>query len=359
MLSFLKDFRKKLAKNEDVITTFDPPAFWFTTGNYALNKKISGSFFKAIPQGRIACLAGASGVGKSYLLCNILKNAQDEGVFIFAIDSENALDQVYMSKIGMKLDSDSFQYAGVTTFNQVVHVVSEFLKSYEVAYGYNNWKAPKVIIALDSIDMLITEPEDKHFDEGEQKGDQGSRAKTSKHMLRTILSRIKRLPIAFIVTHQVYPNADIKNGQGVWIINNAIKYSCSQILLLTGTKLKEGIEVTGFKMKVEANKTRFAQQGLKVEVEVPYSTGMNKYSGFLEAMEELGIIKFKGAWKSLELPGKDSISFQTKDLNDELFNKIMSHPLLLAQEADEETLLLNLEIPKELEFEIQSEESEV
>jgi RecA/RadA recombinase len=337
-LAFLRDFRKKLEKMEDVMTNFDPPTFWYSTGNYAINKAVSGSYTKGIPQGRITCLAGPSGAGKSFELCNILKNAQEEaGAFVLALDSENALDRGYMSKIGMKLDEDNFQYAGVTTFSHVVTIVSDFIKAYTAAYGYDKPDSPKVIIALDSLDMLLTDTEDEHFNKGDQKGDQGQRAKQAKHMLRTLVSRIKRLPMAFLVTHQVYPNSDMTNGQGAWIVNNAIKYSASQIFLITNGRLKEEGVTTGIRMKVEAYKSRFARLGTKVEVEVPYSAGMSKFSGLLDLLEDNKIIT-GGPWKGLQLPGQDVIKFQERHLNDELFAKIMSHPLI----KDEEQTVLEL-----------------
>ncbi len=205
---------------------------------------------------------------------------------------------------------------------------------YTKAYGYDNPNAPKVVIALDSIDMLLTDTEDEHFNKGDQKGDQGQRAKQGKHMLRTLVSRIKRLPMAFIVTHQVYPNTDMTNGLGAWIVNNAIKYSASQIFLITNGRLKVEGETKGIRMKVEAYKSRFAKLGTKVEVEVPYTSGMNKFSGFLDMMEELGIVTAAGAWKKVTLPGQEPISFQTKNLDDELFAKIMTHPLLAQEEKD-------------------------
>lgn len=331
-LSFLKDFRKTLAKLDSIVTDFSPPSFWYSTGNLALNKLISGSFTKGIPQGRSTCIAGPSGAGKSFILSNIVKNAQEEGSFVLMMDSENALDIGFLKKIGVDVSPDKFQYAGVTTFSDVVTVVSEFIQQYEKAYGRDNKDSPRVVIALDSIDMLITDSEDKHFQEGQQKGDQGQRAKQSKHMLRTIISRIKRNPMSFLVTHQVYPNTDLMNGQGLWIINNAIRYSASQILLVVPAKLKEGTDIIGVRMRVETYKSRFAQNGQKTEVEVPWSSGMNPYSGFLDLMEDMGVVKSAGAWKSLELPGKEVRKFQTKNLDAALVAEIMSHPLVVDSE---------------------------
>lgn len=338
-LPFLKQFRKQVAKIETVSTDFSAPSFWYSTGNLAINKIMAGSYTKGIPQGRITCLAGPSGSGKSFLFCNILKNAQDQNTTVMVLDSEHALDTGYLTKIGMDLDPEKFIYNGVTLFNDVVSVISEFLTMYIKEYGLDNPEAPKVIIGLDSLDMLITESEDKHFDSGVQKGDQGQRAKQAKHMLRTIVSRIKRLPIAFLVTHQVYPNTDILNGQGNWIINNAIRYSASQIMLFTNLKLKEGTEVTGIRLRVETYKSRFAKLGSKTEVEVPYSTGMDPYSGLLPILEAQGIVKSAGAWKSFQMPGEEPIKFQTKNLDAELVAKIMKHPLIVAEESEVSDLM--------------------
>ena len=333
-LSFLKDFKKTVSKMENIITDFSPPRFWASTGNLALNKRISGSFTRGIPQGRITCFAGPSGAGKSFILCNALKNAQAEGAFILLLDSENALDIGWLKRIGMDVSEDKFMYAGVTTFSDVVNVVSEFIGQYEKTYGTHKFDGPRVIIALDSLDMLITDSEDEHFKSGVQKGDQGQRAKQAKHMLRTIVSRIKRGPMSFCLTHQVFPNTDLMNGQGLWIINNAIRYSASQILLIVPAKLKEGTEVVGVRMKVETYKSRFAQVGQKTEVEVPWDAGMDPYSGFLDMMEDMGVVKASGAWKSLELPGQDVIKFQTKHLNADLVAKILSHPIVVAEERN-------------------------
>jgi hypothetical protein len=122
------------------------------------------------------------------------------------------------------------------------------------------------------------------------------------------------------------------NGQGLWIVNNAIRYSASQIMLIVPAKLKDGSDIIGVRMKVETYKSRFAQVGTRVEVEVPYASGMNKYSGFLDMMEDLGVVKSSGAWKSLELPGKEVKKFQTKNLDEELVALIMSHPLVVQSE---------------------------
>ena len=338
-LSFLKDFKKKMDKIESISTSFAPPAHWYSTGNYALNNIISGSFVKGIPQSRITTVCGASGTGKSFLASNILLHAQSEGAFALVLDSENALDEVFLSNIGVKTDEEHLQYVAVTTFSDVTRVISEFLTSYEKAYGRDNPESPKVVILLDSLDMLLTDSETNNFEAGIQKGDQGQRSKQAKHMLRTIVNRISRIPVSFVLTHQVYPNTDIMNGQGLWIINNAVRYSASQIMLITNGKLKEGTDVIGIRMRVEAFKSRFSKLGSKVEIEVPYSKGMSPFSGFVELLEAKGVLGKEGFSYVTEING-EKIKFREKNLTHELVAQILTHPLLRKEEEEEITALM-------------------
>jgi hypothetical protein len=59
---------------------------------------------------------------------------------------------------------------------------------------------------------------------------------------------------------------------------------------------------------------------------------MNPYSGFLDMMEDLGVVTAAGAWKSLQLPGADVKKFQTKHLDKDLVAMIMSHPKIVESE---------------------------
>ena len=333
-LTFLKDFRKTMDKMESVSTCFDPPSFWYHTGNYALNKILSGSFTRGIPNARVSTLAGVSGAGKSYILCNILKNAQLSGATCLVLDSENALDGNFVTKIGVDIDPEKWIYVGVSTIEDVTAVVSEFITSYVKAYGKDNPDAPKVVIALDSLDMLMSNAENEKFEKGVQTGDMGGRTRLFKHLLRTITNKIARTNIAFICTHQTYMNQDITNGLGEQIVNNAVRYSASQIAIFKALKLKDGMEIKGVRVKAECYKSRFAKPGTKIEIEVPYDKGMDQFSGVLDMMIEKGIVSQGGAWYTLSLPDQEPIKFQRKNLDMDLFKKMLSHPII----ADDETL---------------------
>lgn len=294
-MDFLKSVSKDLEKSGMQVGSSEPPRYWFSTGNYVLNHIISGSFKKGIPQGRLTAFAGPSGAGKSFLLANTIREAQKEGAYIVVLDSENALDDEFMQKIGVDTDKDYF-YVSVDTIPQTKKVVSQIIKGFKSDYG-DNPDAPKMLIVVDSLDMLMTETEEDNFSKGVSKGDQGQRNKQMKAMLREFVQAVKRPNISMICTAQVYANQNVLNGEGNWIVSDAIKFSLSQVLLLTKLKMRDKAtrEVHGIYMKAEGYKTRFTKPFQTISLEVPYETGMDPYSGLLSVAADVGVVEKRGS----------------------------------------------------------------
>jgi len=275
MADFLAGLNKTLEKSGFDVGEAPPPRWWISTGNFILNKIISGHFNRGIPQGRLTALVGPAGSGKTFVLCNIIREAQKEGY-------------------------NNYSHIHVDTIPQVIEVTSTIIQGYKKEYdGAEN--PPKLLIACDSLDMLITDTEsDNYTKKGIVKGDQGQKNKQLKAMLRPLVHAIKHTDITMVVTDQVYKNQDLLNGEGVWLVKDAVKYSLSQIVMLTKLKLKDDKtnprNVTGIKMKCEGYKTRFAKPSQSVTIEVPYSTGMDPYNGLLAVAKDLGIVSQAGAW---------------------------------------------------------------
>lgn len=351
MMNFLKDFDKRV-KKLPVSTVMTPPQYWTGIGNYAINRIVSGSYKRAIPQGRITCLSGPSGSGKSYLLCNLLKTAQkEEEAFVLVIDSEHALDETFLERAGVDTSPNSFRYIEVETFDDVTAVFSAFVAAYNANPSVDSRGKPKrVIVALDSVDMLQSETESENFDKGVAKGDMGQRTKQIKQLLRGMVQRIKHIPFSVIVTHQVYLNQDITNGEGKFIVNNALRYSCSQIFVITALQLKTADKgITGVRMKLTNYKSRFVMKGASVEVEVPFEGGMDKFSGLCDRFIEDGILVRRGAWLTLSYDGFPEEKFYEKDFNDRLFEAAMNHPKMVAMEADIADKVKNLPEEEEID----------
>jgi len=294
-MNFIKGVTKDLEKAGLHVGASEPPRYWFSTGNYVLNKIISGSFHRGVPQGRIVSFTGPSGAGKSFLAANSMKEAQLAGAHVVVLDSENALDNDFVTAIGVDVENN-YTYIPVDTIPQVKKVVSAVINGYKSEYG-SDPDAPKLHIVIDSLDMLLTETEEEQFSKGVTKGDQGQRNKQLKAMLRSFVQALKRPNISMVVTSQVYKNQDVMNGEGVWIVSDAVKFSLSQIIMLTKLKLKEkdSRDVKGIRMKTEGYKTRFTRPYQTVTIEVPYEDGMDPYNGLLAVAVELGVCTKKGS----------------------------------------------------------------
>lgn len=330
-LGFLKAFKKTVEKMETVHVGLMRPQAWLSTGNYALNRAISGDFTKGIPLGRISLWAGPSGAGKSFISSNIMVHAQRAGYHILILDSENALDLDYLRKIGVDTSEEFLTYTQVTTIEDVNRVCSEFFSGYVKEFGKDNDKAQEVLIVLDSLAMLSSSTEMENYArDGTVKADQGILAKRRKSMLRMITGQIARVPIAFVMTDHVYPQ-DIMMGDGAWAITNSTKFSASIIGIITKLKLKDNGIVTGVRMRFETYKSRFAKLGTKVELDVPYNRGMSSTSGLVDLLVEMEVIA-KGTQPGeklayvCELPSGERIVFKEKDLTDEIAQRVLTHP---------------------------------
>lgn len=310
----MKSLHKTMAKMDGVTADDSPPSYWFGSGNVTINRIIGGSFHNFLPQGRITAFAGASGAGKSFLLANVLKTAQQEGAHIFVLDSENAFDSDFAGAIGIDTDSEHYHCVKVTTIDNVTKILSNFIKGYKEEYEDDLPNAPRVVIAIDSADMLMTNSEHEKFKKGDGNADQGQQAKQLKSMLKPFVNTIANLNISIIFTKQVYPanQEQILAGNGKWVVTEAIKYCASQIVLISKLKLKDKDGISGIRMKVEGYKTRFTKPFQTVTVEVPYDEGMSKYSGLLEAAIGLGVVR-GGTWNYY---GDPEIKFQSGKFED-------------------------------------------
>ena len=104
----ISKFRKDITKAIDGLSIgFNDPTDWVSTGNHALNYLISGDFNKGVPLGKVTVFAGESGSGKSYICSgNLVRHAQDQGIFVVLVDSENALDEDWLKALGVDTSED-------------------------------------------------------------------------------------------------------------------------------------------------------------------------------------------------------------------------------------------------------------
>lgn len=342
-MKFLDKFKKVVAKEDGINLEIIDPTFYIGSGNYIINKILSGKYVQAFPQGRISAVTGPSAAGKTFIAGNVARNALENNIGVLYIDTENAVDNGHLTAMGIDGDNPLFQYADCSTLTQCITIVNTFIKSYRE----ENETHPFLIV-IDSLDMLQTDSDaEKYEKKGEIGGDQGQWAKQCKKMLGAFVQDLKRVNIHMLCTKQVYANQDpIDKLQNPWKFTDSLKFAFSQILVVSRLLLKNKDTNTfnGIRLQAFGFKTRFTQPFQKCTIEVPYETGMDKYTGTLEAAEALGVIMKNGGWYIMDANTPTEFKFQEntwkKDeaLKERIFQEMLKHEdkNLFVQSDDEE-----------------------
>ena len=205
-------FRKSITKSVPGMSIgFRDPDTWVSTGNYCLNKLISGDFHKGIPLGKVTVLAGESGAGKSYIASgNIVKNAQDQGIYVVLIDSENALDNSWLEALDVDTSEDKLLKLNVAMIDDVAKIISDFMKEYRSDYGdAAEEDRPKVLFVLDSLGMMLTPTDVDQFNKGDMKGDMGRKPKALSALVRNCVNMFGDFNVGMVATNHTYASQDM------------------------------------------------------------------------------------------------------------------------------------------------------
>jgi len=288
-------FRKNISKSIAGLSIgFNDPTDWVSTGNYALNYLISGDFHKGIPLGKVTVFAGESGAGKSYICSgNIVKAAQDQGIFVVLIDSENALDEDWLKALNVDTSEEKLLKLNMAMIDDVAKTVNDFMGEYR---GMSEEDRPKVLFVIDSLGMLLTPTDVDQFQKGDLKGDLGRKPKALTALVRNCVNMFGSCNVGLVATNHTYASQDmfdpddkISGGQG-------FIYASSIVVAMKKLKLKEDedgnkiSEVKGIRAACKVMKTRYAKPFESVQVKIPYETGMNPYSGLVDLAEKANLL---------------------------------------------------------------------
>ena len=295
----ISKFRKGITKAIDGLSIgFNDPTDWVSTGNYALNYRISGDFNKGIPLGKVTVFAGESGSGKSYICSgNLVRHAQEQGIYVVLVDSENALDEAWLHALGVDTSEDKLLKLNMAMIDDVAKTISEFMKEYK---NIPEDDKPKVLFVIDSLGMLLTPTDVNQFEAGDMKGDMGRKPKALTALVRNCVNMFGSHNVGLVATNHTYASQDmfdpddkISGGQG-------FIYASSIVVAMRKLKLKEDeagnkiSEVRGIRSACKVMKTRYAKPFESVQIKIPYETGMNPYSGMLDMAESMGLVRKEG-----------------------------------------------------------------
>jgi len=301
-------FRREITKSiEGLSIGYNDPTDWISTGNYGLNYLISGDFNKGVPLGKVTVFAGESGSGKSFICSgNLVRHAQQQGIYVVLIDTENALDEKWLHALGVDTDESKLLKLNMAMIDDVGKTISEFMKSYKLIPETDK---PKVLFVIDSLGMLLTPTDVNQFEAGDMKGDMGRKPKALTALVRNCVNMFGSHNVGLVATNHTYASQDmfdpddkISGGQG-------FVYASSIVVAMKKLKLKEDedgnkiSDVMGIRAACKVMKTRYAKPFESIQVKIPYETGMSPYSGLTDMLEKSGALKKEG----------NSLVFTTED----------------------------------------------
>ena len=295
----ISKFRKDITKSiQGLSIGFNDPTDWISTGNYALNYLISGDFNKGIPLGKVTVFAGESGAGKSYICSgNIVKNAQEQGIFVILVDTENALDEAWLRALGVDTSPEKLLKLNMSMIDDVAKAISTFMIDYK---ALPEEERMKVLWVVDSLGMLLTPTDVNQFEAGDMKGDMGRKPKALTSLVRNSVNMFGSYNVGLVATNHTYASQDMFDPDDKMSGGQGFIYASSIVVAMKKMKLKEDedgnkiSDVMGIRAGCKVMKTRYAKPFEGMQVKIPYASGMSPHSGLVDLAERKEILKKEG-----------------------------------------------------------------
>lgn len=336
----LSKLRKSITKSIDGMAVgYTDPTVWLSSGSYALNWMLTKDFNKAFPlDGRFNMLVGDSGAGKSYIASgNVIRDALAQDITVILIDTENRMTEEWLSNLDVDPNHPNLQRLQTNSMENcmsLVNLISDQYKDQNKDIPYED-HGP-VLIVIDSLGALFPEGETERFDKGEVSQTDGMRrAGVMTKMIGHITTKIAAKKIGVVMTNHVYAATDMYSDDSI-PGGKRLVFMCTNILQMNKLKLKakdvEGgfesdkdSDVVGIRSKCKIYKSDYNKPFEVVEVQIPYSTGMNPYSGLFDLFESKKLLVREGnryTYKSLA-DGKVLFTEFRKNYTNEMFDIMM------------------------------------
>ena len=308
----------KRLKNAGLLSDQPKDLGFVSTGNYALNKVISGDYTKGIPVGMITQFHGESSTAKTVFATHILKEAQAVGHYSMLVDSENAYNPEFAAHLG--IDPTKLIYSAPETLEQSFDVIKNTVMEIR-----ETDKDTPIVIAYDSIAVSPSkaEFEAENFDGNNMVG--AVRAKATGACLRRINPLLRMKKVSLVLINQIRNKVGVMYGSPDTMAagGKSLEYYLGVNLKCISNKTSDLIRddrknVIGIVGKVRNTKNKVSLPHRECEFELKYNEGLDPYAGLLKLLEMDGLVTRSGAWYSVEESGK---KFQSKDFTDFLLAK--------------------------------------
>jgi RecA/RadA recombinase len=284
--------------------------------------------------------------GKSYICAgNIIRHAQEQGIFVVLVDTENALDEEWLKALNVSTDESQLLKLSMAMIDDVAKTISTFMADYK---SLPDGERPKVLFVIDSLGMLLTPTDVNQFEAGDMKGDLGRKAKSLTALVRNCVNMFGAYGVGMVCTNHTYASQDLFDPDDKISGGQGFIYASSIVVAMRRLKLKEDedgnkiSDVMGIRSACKVMKTRYAKPFEGVQVKIPYSTGMNPYSGLVDLAEKKGLLKkdgnrlafttsdgeiikqFRRAWEANEAGCLDRLMLDFANHNTEVSNPALT-----------------------------------
>ncbi len=290
----MADFLKALTKHGlDVSSASDVAQVsgWLDTGNWALNRIVSGKFSRGWPLGRVVEIFGDPSTGKTFLIARAIASALSGGGVALLDDSEGSFNAVWAA-LQLGVDTKCLAYVQSDTVEEHFAAV----KAYTEAMRDVGVARPSVL-ALDSLALLSTAHEKKV---GMTKASM-TKAKDVKKMLRLTAHELSTLPAVYLITNHTIANIGDFFHDKTTPGGGGVKFQATvRVELRNPAKIKVADrKYVGVRVRAFVEKNRLTAPWKSAEIAIPFNEPISPYSGLIPVLLDLGVLTISENGRSL------------------------------------------------------------